>query len=175
MSTGHYSSLCRVVAGAAAGGLAAGVAAGGLVAAGLAARALWAAGVTGVATGAAAAGAGAGGAGGVLGTGSGGIYQPGQTAGAPGAATNGMNWGTHPAQSFNTPVLNALYNAQQQRMLVPAPTFNFQSQQQQPQGALTQIGIANTDPAQYGDPPVVGDWGAGGTAPGGLTQAIAGG
>jgi len=45
MSTGHYSSLCRVVAGAAAagfaaGGVVAGVAAGGLVAAGFTGRVL---------------------------------------------------------------------------------------------------------------------------------------
>lgn len=40
-------------------------------------------------------------------------------------------WGTQghaDAPGFNTPVLNALYQAQQQRMQAPAPSFNFQRQ-----------------------------------------------
>lgn len=37
-------------------------------------------------------------------------------------------------QRFNTPVLDALYNAQQQRMTTPGPQFNFQAKP----GALTQ-------------------------------------
>lgn len=40
------------------------------------------------------------------------------------------------SQQFNTPVLNALYANQQQRMLSQAPVFNFQS------------GVNNTQPAQ---------------------------
>lgn len=62
------------------------------------------------------------------------VVQPGQSAGTPGTPTPGMNWGTHPAQTFNTPMLDALYNAQQQRMTSAAPTFNFQAKP----GALTQ-------------------------------------
>ena len=41
-------------------------------------------------------------------------------------------WGTAghaDAPTFNTPVLNALYQAQQQRMQSPAPSFNFQGGQ----------------------------------------------
>ena len=80
------------------------------------------------------------------------IYQPnpnvtqsGQTVGnAPVAQYQPMNWGTGqvPPSQFQTPVLNALYNAQQQRMTTPAPNFNFQATATpttpEPQGALTQ-------------------------------------
>lgn len=71
------------------------------------------------------------------------VVQPGQTAGnAPIPQRPPMNWGTGhaPTPQFQTPVLNALYNAQQQRMTTPAPSFNFQATaQQEPQGALTQV------------------------------------
>ena len=63
-----------------------------------------------------------------------GVYQQGQTAGNAGPASQGMNWGAQPSQSFNTPVLDALYAGQQQRMTTPAPQFNFQAKP----GALTQ-------------------------------------
>ena len=66
------------------------------------------------------------------------IYQPGQTATNGGALGQGMNWGTHPSQQFNTPVLDALYSTQQQRMTTPAPVFDFQDKPAEPQGALTQ-------------------------------------
>lgn len=62
------------------------------------------------------------------------IYQTGQTTGNPGTGTTGVNWGQPPNQAFNTPMLDALYNAQQQRMTSPAPSFNFQAKP----GALTQ-------------------------------------
>jgi hypothetical protein len=45
-----------------------------------------------------------------------------------------MNWNTSQPAGFNTPVLNALYASQQQRMLAPAPSFDFQDKP----GALTQ-------------------------------------
>jgi hypothetical protein len=51
-----------------------------------------------------------------------------------------MSWGTQPAQQFNTPMLDALYNAQQQRMTTPAPQFNFQDKP----GALTQAATTPT-------------------------------
>lgn len=60
------------------------------------------------------------------------IYQTGQTTGKPGTTSTGFP--QPPAQSFNTPMLDALYNAQQQRMTNPAPSFNFQAKP----GALTQ-------------------------------------
>jgi hypothetical protein len=52
----------------------------------------------------------------------------------PGTGYGGGNYPTpYPAgpaapapSQFNTPVLDALYNAQQQRMTSPAPSFNFQ-------------------------------------------------
>ena len=56
--------------------------------------------------------------------------QPGVTAG-PSPTTSPSNpWGNtfQPnTNSFNTPVLNSLYSAQQQRMTTPTPSFNFQS------------------------------------------------
>ena len=73
------------------------------------------------------------GGGGYGGTGS--IYQPGQTTGSGSVGqSQPMSWGTQPAQQFNTPMLDALYNAQQQRMTTPAPQFDFQDKP----GALTQ-------------------------------------
>lgn len=73
------------------------------------------------------------------GTGSGQV-QPGQIAGtAQGPAQPGFSWGAQPAQQFNTPMLDALYATQQQRMTSKAPTFNFQSKPgDPPAGALTQ-------------------------------------
>lgn len=73
------------------------------------------------------------------------VTQPGTTVGnTPVAQYQPMNWGTGqvPPAQFQTPVLNALYNAQQQRMTTPAPNFNFQATATpttpEPQGALTQ-------------------------------------
>lgn len=71
------------------------------------------------------------------------VVQPGQTAGnAVVPQRPPMSWGNVPptpaGPQFQTPVLNALYNAQQQRMTTPAPSFNFQATAQEPQGALTQ-------------------------------------
>lgn len=71
-----------------------------------------------------------------------GVMQPGWTAGNNVGARPPMNWGNGqaPSPQFQTPMLNSLYNAQQQRMTTPAPSFNFQAQTQaapQP-GALTQ-------------------------------------
>jgi len=67
-------------------------------------------------------------------------YQTGQsTATDPVRVQPAFNWGTQPAQQFNTPVLDALYATQQQRMTSKAPTFDFQDKP----GALTQA-IAGT-------------------------------
>ena len=60
-----------------------------------------------------------------------------------------QGWGTAGASAppaFNTPVLDALYANQQQRMLSPAPTFNFQQKLKRGgpvRGALTRV-IKNT-------------------------------
>ena len=73
------------------------------------------------------------------------IYQPGQIAGTGSTANTNMGWGNNLAQPYyNTPMLNALYNAQQQRMTTPAPRFNFQATP----GALTTVadGVPNQDP-----------------------------
>lgn len=61
------------------------------------------------------------------------VVQPGQVA-TGNAQYAPMNWGQPAAQSFNTPVLDALYSSQQQRMTSAAPNFNFQAKP----GALTQ-------------------------------------
>ena len=69
-----------------------------------------------------------------------GVIQPGQTVGQATAQQNPpMNWGGAAQQqpAFNTPVLDALYQSQQQRMTAPAPTFNFQATAPTA-GALTQ-------------------------------------
>ena len=69
-----------------------------------------------------------------------GVIQPGQTVGQATAQQNPpMNWGGAAQQqpAFNTPVLDALYQSQQQRMTAPAPTFNFQATAPNA-GALTQ-------------------------------------
>lgn len=69
-----------------------------------------------------------------------GVIQPGQAAGQATAQQNPpMNWGGAAQQqpAFNTPVLDALYRSQQQRMTAPAPTFNFQATAPNA-GALTQ-------------------------------------
>ena len=64
-----------------------------------------------------------------------GLYQPGQTAGTGGIANSQFTgWSQPQAGAFNTPVLDALYRGQQQRMTTPAPQFNFQDKP----GALTQ-------------------------------------
>ena len=77
------------------------------------------------------------------------------TATAPAAPAAGAL--TTAAADYKMPVLNALYQGQQQRMLAPAPTFNFQ---QQP-GAMV-----STQPA-----PQPG-FAAGAPQPGALTTAI---
>lgn len=64
-----------------------------------------------------------------------------------------------PTNSFPTPVLNALYAAQQQRMLSPAPTFNFQNgMQAQPTGTtgpLTQVAQPPVQGAMPALPPQI--------------------
>ena len=66
-----------------------------------------------------------------------------------------------PAQNeYQMPVLNALYQSQQQRMTAPAPRFNFQSQ-----GPLTSVAAG---PSAQG-------FAAGEPAPGALTTVINGG
>ena len=76
------------------------------------------------------------------------VLQPGQTAGNSAAPQRPpMNWGIAPpvasGPSFNTPVLDALYSTQQQRMTMPAPSFNFQATAPQ-QGALTQAIVGDS-------------------------------
>lgn len=68
-----------------------------------------------------------------------GVVQPGQSTGQAQQQPQ-MSWGGGSQQqqpAFNTPVLNALYQSQQQRMTAPAPTFNFQATAPNV-GALTQ-------------------------------------
>lgn len=74
------------------------------------------------------------------------VVTPGQVSGNPAVTQTPAIAQTPlqpPTNSFPTPVLNALYAAQQQRMLSPAPTFNFQNgMQAQPTGTtgpLTQV------------------------------------
>lgn len=82
------------------------------------------------------------------------LVAPGQTYGAPAARPNRPTPVPTPEappapQGFQTPMLDALYAAQQRRMLSPAPVFNFQNNAATtPQtGALTQTqGVAAGEP-----------------------------
>ena len=64
------------------------------------------------------------------------------TGNTPVNGTGQINWNRQATQ-FNTPVLNALYNAQQQRMTTQAPRFSFPNQ-----GALTRVIAGDDGPDQ---------------------------
>lgn len=97
-----------------------------------------------------------------------GVYQPPTNVVQPGTSPG---WGSgapglppsYPQQQvpqYQMPVLNALYQAQQQRMTAPVPRFNFQQQ-----GPLTATATANPQQSTIM---------AGETPPGALTTAISG-
>lgn len=89
------------------------------------------------------------------------VVQPGTSPGWPGN-TGGpaQPYPQQQAPQYQMPVLNALYQAQQQRMTAPVPRFNFQQQ-----GPLTATAAANPQQSTImaGEPP-----------PGALTTAISG-
>lgn len=80
------------------------------------------------------------------------VVTPGQVSGNPAVTQTPAIAQTPlqpPTNSFPTPVLNALYAAQQQRMLSPAPTFNFQNgMQAQPTGTTGPLTQVAQQPAQ---------------------------